>query len=71
MNLQRGRCIHNKVLQAGIASKMMSTGNKWPTINPLRKKSMISVYELIILKGRMGVCKSQNLITKSVKNKVV
>jgi hypothetical protein len=45
MNLQRGRCIHNKVLQAGIASKMMSTGNKWPTINPLRKKSMISVYE--------------------------
>ncbi len=71
MNLQRGRCIHNKVLQARIASKMMSTGNKWPTINPLRKKSMISVYKLIILKGRMGVCKLQNLITKSIKNRVV
>lgn len=71
MNLQRKKCIHNKVFQARIASKMMFTGDKWPIINPLRKKSMISVYESIILKGRMGVCKSQNLITKSVKNKVV
>jgi hypothetical protein len=60
MNLQRERCIHNKVFQARIASKMMFTGDKWPIINPLRKKSMISVYESIILKGRMGVCKSQN-----------